>query len=60
MTVHPTMGMIDICAGTVPSVEFEPAAHMFYAETVHRMKDGLPKMKDMPADYGGSGDMLPE
>jgi len=24
------------------------------------MKDGLPKFKDMPADLGGSGDMVEE
>src|SRR6185503_19929576 len=31
-----------------------------YAATVLRIKDGLPKMKDMPGEMGGSGDTLPE
>ena len=26
-----------------------------YAETVLRMQDGLPKLKDFPAELGGSG-----
>ncbi len=60
MTVHPTMGMIDVCAGTLPTLTFEPGAHLNYAETVHRVKDGLPKMKDFPEDFGGSGETLPE
>ena len=29
-------------------------------ETVLRIKDGLPKMKDVPKEMGGSGDTLPE
>jgi len=29
--------------------------HVNYSETVLRMKDGLPKMKDFPAELGGSG-----
>ena len=40
--------------------KFVPAVHVNYAETVLRMKDGLPKMKDFPAELGGSGEMLPE
>jgi len=27
---------------------------------VLRIKDGLPKLKDFPADLGGSGQALPE
>lgn len=60
MTLHPTMGMTDVCAGTLPTLKFEPALHVFYAETIHPMKDGLPKFKDMPEDFGGSGETLPE
>ena len=31
-----------------------------YAETVLPMKDGLPKLKDFPAELGGSGEAVPE
>ena len=39
---------------------FEPALHVNYQETVLRIKDGKPKMKDMPKEMGGSGVVLPE
>jgi hypothetical protein len=31
-----------------------------YQESVLPMADGLPKMKDMPAEMGGSGMEIPE
>jgi hypothetical protein len=34
--------------------------HVNYGETVLRMKDGLPKLKDFPAEFGGSGEVVPE
>jgi hypothetical protein len=34
--------------------------HVFYAETVLPMRDGLPKFKDFPKELGGSGDQLSE
>ena len=37
-----------------------PGVHVNYAETVLPMRDGLPKLKDFPAEFGGSGEMLPE
>lgn len=58
MTDHPTMGLIDVYAATIPSLDFRPALHVNYAETVLPMKDGLPKFRDMPAEAGGSGEML--
>ena len=29
-------------------------------ETVHPMKDGLPRFRDLPAEAGGSGEQLAE
>jgi hypothetical protein len=34
--------------------------HLNYAETILPIKDGLPKLKDCPAEIGGSGETLPE
>ena len=34
--------------------------HVHYQETVLRIHDGKPKMKDMPAEMGGSGVTLPD
>jgi len=60
MTHHPKWGVIDVFAATIPSVVFAPGVHVNYAETVLPMKDGLPKMRDFPAEIGGSGEIVPE
>jgi hypothetical protein len=60
LTHHSAWGLTDVYAATIPSVAFEPAVHVNYAATVLRMKDGLPKLKDFPAELGGSGSTLPE
>ena len=57
---HPTMELVDIPAVIIESFTFNPAFHVHYQETVHPMKDGLPKFKDLPAEAGGSGEELPE
>jgi hypothetical protein len=59
-TEHPGMGLVDVYAATIPSLPFKAGVHVNYQETVLRMKDGLPKMKDMPKEMGGSGVVLPE
>jgi len=60
MTVHPALGLVDVYAATVPGVPFRPGVHVNYAETVLPMRDGLPKLKDFPAELGGSGTTVPE
>lgn len=60
MTKHPTFGLTDVYAATIPSVKFAPGVHVNYAETVLPMKDGLPKLKDFPSELGGSGEAVPE
>ncbi len=54
-TEHPGMGLIDVYAAMIPELSFRPGVHVNYQETKLRMKDGLPKMKDMPKEMGGSG-----
>ena len=60
MTPHPTFGLIDVYAATIPNQPFTPGVHVNYAETVLPMRDGLPKMKDFPSELGGSGESVPE
>ena len=60
MTDHPPLGLIDVYAATIPSLDFKPGVHVNYAETVLPMKDGLPKLKDFPSEFGGSGEAIPE
>jgi hypothetical protein len=59
-TDHPTLGLVDIYAATIPQFSFDPAVHVHYAETALRIRDGKPKFKDLPAEMGGSGLQLPE
>jgi hypothetical protein len=60
MAQHPTIGLIDVFAATLPGLAFAPGVHVNYAETVLPMKDGLPKLKDFPKEFGGSGEMMAE
>ncbi len=60
MTNHAPLNLVDIYAATLPSLKFSPGVHVNYAETVLPMKDGLPKLKDFPAELGGSGVAMPE
>jgi hypothetical protein len=60
MTDHPAWGLVDVYAATIPDFPFKPGVHVNYQETVLRMRDSLPKMKDLPKEMGGSGDTLPE
>ncbi len=60
MTNHPPLGMVDVYAALLPSLKFTPMVHVNYAETVLPVKDGLPKLKDFPAEFGGSGQAIPE
>lgn len=59
-TDHPGMGLVDVYAAVIPSLPFKPGVHVHYQETKLHIKDGLPKMKDMPKEMGGSGLTLVE
>jgi hypothetical protein len=60
LTEHPLWSLTDVYVAVVPDLPFKPALHVNYQETVLPMKDGLPKQKDVPAEMGGSGELLPE
>ncbi len=60
MTDHPGLGLTDVYAAILPTLKFEPGVHVNYADTVLRMHDGLPKLRDFPSELGGSGEALPE
>ena len=60
MTRHPPIDLVDVFAATIPGLKFKAGVHVNYAETVLPMKDGLPKLKDFPAELGGSGETVPE
>lgn len=54
-TEHPCMGLVDVYAAIIPDLAYSPGVHVHYQESVLRIKDGLPKLKDVPSELGGSG-----
>ena len=60
LTEHPHWGLVDVYAAVLPGFPFAAQVHVNYQETVLPMRDGLPKQKDVPAEMGGSGTLLPE
>jgi hypothetical protein len=60
LTEHPGLKLVDVYAATIPGFVFKPGVHVNYSDTVLRMKDGLPKLKDFPAELGGTGQAVPE
>ena len=59
-TEHPGWGVTDVYAATIAGFPFQAGLHVNYQETRLRIKDGLPKLKDMPQEMGGSGIGLAE
>lgn len=57
---HPGLGLVDVYAAVLPELHFQPGVHVNYQETQLHLHDGLPKLKDMPSEMGGSGIGLPE
>ena len=60
LTEHPGFKLTDVYAATIPDLKCEPMLHVNYSETVLRMHDGLPKLRDFPKDLGGSGEAVAE
>jgi len=59
-TDHPHWNLVDVYAATIPDFPFKPGVHVNYQESVLRVRDGLPKLKDLPKEMGGSGEAAPE
>jgi hypothetical protein len=60
MTNHPPLGLVDVFSATIPTLVFKPGVHVNYEQTVLPIRDGLPKLKDFPAEFGGSGEAMAE
>jgi hypothetical protein len=60
MTEHPPWSLIDVYAATIPTYKHQPQLHVHYQESVLPIKDGLPKMRDIPKEMGGSGQTMAE
>ncbi len=59
-TEHPAWNLTDVYAASIPDFPFQPGIHVHYQETRLPLHDGLPKMRDLPAEMGGSGASAPE
>jgi hypothetical protein len=59
-TEHPHWALVDVYAAAIPGFPYQPGVHVHYQETKLPMKDGLPKMKDLPKEMGGSGAAIAE
>jgi len=60
MTDHPHWNLVDVYAATIPTFAHKAGVHVHYQESVLPMRDGVAKMKDLPAEMGGSGQVLAE
>lgn len=60
LTEHPTMGLTDVYAAVIPDFPYKPGVHVHYQETVLHIHDGVPKLKDVPKELGGSGVVMAE
>jgi len=59
-TEHPIWGLIDVYAAVIPEFPYRAGVHVNYQETKLRIRDGLPRMKDVPKEMGGSGVSMAE
>ena len=59
-TEHPAWHLTDVYAALLPAEAFKPGLHVHYQETRLPLHDGLPKMRDIPSEMGGTGQTLPE
>ena len=55
LTEHPHWSLVDVYAAVIPDFPFDAGVHVNCQETVLPIKDGKPKLKDLPAEMGGSG-----
>ncbi len=60
MVGHPMLGLTDLPSVSVRGLHYQPTVHVNYGEKVLSVRDGLPKFKDFPKEFGGSGELLPE
>ena len=57
MEVH-AIGGIATYSPLLADFPYQPTCHFHYASKTLSIKDGLPKFADVPAEFGGSGQML--
>src|SRR5438874_10228890 len=59
-TDHPQWSLVDVYAAVIPDFPYKAGVHVHYQESRLPLRDGLPKMRDLPKEMGGSGAVLAE
>lgn len=59
-THHPELGLVDVYVALIPTLAFQPGLHVHYQETRLPITDGLPKLRDLPKEMGGTGELMAE
>jgi hypothetical protein len=59
-TEHPHWQLTDVYAAAIPEFPYQAGVHVHYQETKLHIKDGLPKLRDLPNEMGGSGVAIAE
>ena len=60
LTEHPEWNLTDVYAAAIPDFPFQAGVHVNYQESVLPIRDGVTKLKDLPAEMGGSGVVVQE
>ena len=60
MNERSSLGLNSIYLGLVPDLDQQASLHVYYEEKTLSVADGLPKYKDVPSEFGGSGEILPD
>ena len=60
MNERASVGLHSVYLNLVPNLAQQATLHIYYEEKTLSIPDGLPKYKDVPSEYGGSGEMLPD
>jgi len=60
MTDHPELKLVDVYANLLKGYKHAPTLHVNYERRMLPVRDGLPKFKDLPSEFGGSGETLAE
>jgi hypothetical protein len=60
MNERPDLGMNSVYVNLTPALDQQATLHVYYEEKTISIVDGLPKYKDVPSEFGGTGEILPD
>ena len=55
---HPDSDLIDVFAVILENFDFKPSIHVNYGSKTISIDDGLPKFKDLPKEFNGTGKII--